>query len=259
MVREFTKWDYELRAGQPVAAIVDRALDIAMSEPRGPVYLTLPREVLSDPAIAARRGGARPLGAIAAVPSREAIEQAAALIAGAQFPLIVTSAIGRSPEAFAAFAALTEEFALPVVQSEPERPQSAVEPSDKSRLRSEVAAAARRRGFGARCGGAVGAEGGDARARRQNHPYLGGSAAEPVSVPRFRGRSVDRRHRAGRLAAVARQRCGRRCERRRRRQAPPRPWRRCAKSWSPAAAARSRPPRRACRSPPRTSPPASTR
>ncbi len=41
MVREFTKWDYELRSGQPVAAIVDRALDIAMSEPRGPVYLTL--------------------------------------------------------------------------------------------------------------------------------------------------------------------------------------------------------------------------
>src|SRR5580704_15730608 len=50
MVREFTKWDYELRSGQPVAAIVDRALDIAMSEPRGPVYLTLPREVLSDAA-----------------------------------------------------------------------------------------------------------------------------------------------------------------------------------------------------------------
>jgi acetolactate synthase I/II/III large subunit len=119
MVREFTKWDYELRSGQPVAAIVDRALDIAMSEPRGPVYLTLAREVLSDAATAARRGGERPLGAMAAVPSREAIDQVADLIAGAQFPLIVTSALGRSPEAFAALAALTEEFALPVAQSEP--------------------------------------------------------------------------------------------------------------------------------------------
>jgi len=119
IVREFTKWDYELRSGQPVGAIVDRALDIAMSEPRGPVYLTLPREVLCDTATAARRDGNRPLGAIAAVPSRQAIDQAAALIAGAQFPLIVTSALGRSPEAFAALAALTEEFALPVAQSEP--------------------------------------------------------------------------------------------------------------------------------------------
>ncbi len=119
MVREFTKWDYELRSGQPVAAIVDRALDIAMSEPRGPVYLTLPREVLSDAATTTRRNEERPLGAIAAVPSRDAIDAAADLLAGAQFPLILTSALGRSPEAFAAFAALTEEFALPVVQCEP--------------------------------------------------------------------------------------------------------------------------------------------
>ena len=119
MVREFTKWDYELRSGQPVAAIVDRALDIAMSEPRGPVYLTLPREVLSDAATAPRRGEERPLGAMAAVPSQEAIDAAADLLAGAQFPLILTSALGRSPEAFAAFAALTEEFALPVAQGEP--------------------------------------------------------------------------------------------------------------------------------------------
>ena len=49
MVREYVKWDYELRDGQPVDAVVDRALDIAMSEPRGPVYLTLPREVLGNP------------------------------------------------------------------------------------------------------------------------------------------------------------------------------------------------------------------
>ncbi len=59
MLREYVKWDYELRSGQPVDAVVDRALDIAMSEPRGPVYLTLPREVLSAPAVrrAARRYG----------------------------------------------------------------------------------------------------------------------------------------------------------------------------------------------------------
>jgi acetolactate synthase-1/2/3 large subunit len=56
---------------------------------------------------------------MAAVPSQEAIDAAADLLAGAQFPLILTSALGRSPEAFAAFAALTEEFALPVAQGEP--------------------------------------------------------------------------------------------------------------------------------------------
>ena len=49
MVREYVKWDYELRNFIQLEAVVDRALEIAMTEPRGPVYLTLPREVLGDP------------------------------------------------------------------------------------------------------------------------------------------------------------------------------------------------------------------
>ncbi len=119
MLREYVKWDYELRAGQPVEAVVDRALDIAMSEPRGPVYLTLPREVLAAAAVAPRRNTVRPLGTLAPQPAHAAIEQAAAFIAKAEFPLIVTSSVGRAPEAVSALAALAEEFALPVVQAEP--------------------------------------------------------------------------------------------------------------------------------------------
>src|SRR5437773_460698 len=83
VLHEFVKWDYELRDGQPVDAVVDRALDIAMSEPRGPVYLTLPREVLANPATRARRGNVRPLGAVTPEPAQAAIEEAAALIAKA--------------------------------------------------------------------------------------------------------------------------------------------------------------------------------
>jgi acetolactate synthase-1/2/3 large subunit len=118
MVREYVKWDYELRHGQPVEAVVDRALDIAMSEPRGPVYLTLPREVLTNPSPRARREFNRPLGTMAPAPARSAIEQAAALIERAEFPLIVTSSVGRNPEAIDQLAALADEFAVPVVQSE---------------------------------------------------------------------------------------------------------------------------------------------
>src|SRR5712675_281075 len=70
MVREYVKWDYELRGGQPVDAVVDRALDIAMTEPRGPVYLTLPREVLAANGVQPRRDTVRPLGAVAPEPSR---------------------------------------------------------------------------------------------------------------------------------------------------------------------------------------------
>jgi len=106
------KWDYELRDGQPVDAVVDRALDIAMTEPRGPVYLTLPREVLANPATHARRDTVRPLGVASPEPARRIIEEAASLIAKAEFPLIVTSTVGRDPNAVTELAALANEFAL---------------------------------------------------------------------------------------------------------------------------------------------------
>ena len=47
MVREIVKWDYELRVPGQVADVVARAHEVAMTTPRGPVYLVLPREPLS--------------------------------------------------------------------------------------------------------------------------------------------------------------------------------------------------------------------
>src|SRR5574342_846174 len=48
VVREWVKWDYEVRTNQNLPAVIERAYKIAMSEPRGPVYLTLPREWLAE-------------------------------------------------------------------------------------------------------------------------------------------------------------------------------------------------------------------
>src|SRR5258708_5440894 len=118
MVRGLGKGDYARRAGQPVAAVVARALAIAMPEPRGPVYLPLPREVLANPATHARRDTVRPLGVASPEPSRRIIEEAASLVAKAEFPLIVTSTVGRDPNAVTELAALANEFALPVVQAD---------------------------------------------------------------------------------------------------------------------------------------------
>lgn len=118
MVREYVKWDYELRAGQPVDAIVGRALDIAMSEPRGPVYLTLPREVLDLAAMthpAPKRD--RAPGSVPATPSPDAIERAAAAVAGAEFPVILTSTAGRDPANVSRLAKLADDWAIAVVQA----------------------------------------------------------------------------------------------------------------------------------------------
>jgi len=116
MVREYTKWDYELRAGQHPQDIVARALEVALAEPRGPVYLTLPREVLADPCrIEARVERAT---AVAGVEADQAgIEKAADWIAAARLPMIVTSHLGRDREAVPVLADLAERFALPVAQA----------------------------------------------------------------------------------------------------------------------------------------------
>ena len=119
MVREFVKWDYELRAGQPPDTVVDRALDIAMSEPRGPVYLTLPRETLADPAIQSSRpvsGLAQ--GVASAAPDPRMIDEAAKAIAGAKFPLIITSSAGLTTGGFHALSSLVSKAAIPVVQQD---------------------------------------------------------------------------------------------------------------------------------------------
>src|SRR5262245_15773467 len=102
MIREIVKWDYELRNGEQMPAVVDRALAIAASEPRGPVYLSLPREVIAAP-YPDGAAAAKPLRPAApAAPDLSAVAEAAALLARAQRPLIVTSNAGRDPAAFAA-------------------------------------------------------------------------------------------------------------------------------------------------------------
>jgi acetolactate synthase-1/2/3 large subunit len=117
MLREYVKWDYELRYGDQVAAIVDRALAIAMAEPRGPVYLSLPREALAEPLQGLAYAGAPQQVAPAPPgPAPAAIEEAAAILAGARQPLIVSGRAGRVPGGAAALARLADRFAMPVVE-----------------------------------------------------------------------------------------------------------------------------------------------
>jgi acetolactate synthase-1/2/3 large subunit len=48
VVRNYVKWEYELRFNQNIHHVVQRAFQIASTEPCGPVYLILPRELLME-------------------------------------------------------------------------------------------------------------------------------------------------------------------------------------------------------------------
>ncbi|MDH4109156.1 MAG: thiamine pyrophosphate-requiring protein [Gammaproteobacteria bacterium] len=117
LVREYTKWEHEFRAYQDVDALIDRALVIAMSEPRGPVYLSLPRELLAD---TDKTTHTPPTAAIAsAQPGAAAIDELAGLLAAAERPAIVTSTTGVDREARRRLEDLSRAFAIPVLQSWP--------------------------------------------------------------------------------------------------------------------------------------------
>ena len=116
MLREFVKWDNELRAGEQVVDLVDRALAITQAEPRGPVYLSLPREVLAEPLPDGFTVSDESAVAVPSPPHPDpaAITRAAEVLAAAEHPLIITSDGGA--ELFDALSAFAERFAVPVVQ-----------------------------------------------------------------------------------------------------------------------------------------------
>ena len=117
MVREYTRWDYELRYPRQVNDVVDRALAVATADPAGPVYLSLPRELLAAPAAPAvdsRPPGFDPASATAA--EQSAIARVADLVAGSGNPLVITNSLGRDSGAVAALVEFTEAAGAGVVE-----------------------------------------------------------------------------------------------------------------------------------------------
>ncbi|MFN3973847.1 MAG: thiamine pyrophosphate-requiring protein [Dehalococcoidia bacterium] len=117
-VRGFVKWDYELRRNESIHHVVNRAFALAAAEPPGPVYLTLPREVLMEEV----EGVPIPYPQELSTPvtpqaDPTALAQAAQALAKAERPLLIVGRAGRNPGAVAPLVALAERLGAPVVAS----------------------------------------------------------------------------------------------------------------------------------------------
>jgi acetolactate synthase-1/2/3 large subunit len=119
-VRDYTKWDDQPYSIEAVPTSVARAYRVAMSEPRGPVYVALDaglqEDELRDEQIAAidvdRFRVPSPIG-----PDPAALEELARYIVDARRPIMIPGYAGRDPRAFDQLVELAELLGIGVVDT----------------------------------------------------------------------------------------------------------------------------------------------
>ena len=119
IVRGYMRYDNEIRSGRNIKQLVHRAFQFAYSDPKGPVYLMGPREVMEEevPPVAIDTAAWTPI----APPSLPAdgVERILSDLASARRPLIVTSYLGRNPAAVPELVRLCDRLGIGVLESVP--------------------------------------------------------------------------------------------------------------------------------------------
>jgi acetolactate synthase I/II/III large subunit len=120
-LREYTKWQYELKTNSNLPHIVGRALQIANSEPEGPVYLLLPRELLAEEKVSVSRGtnaAGRPKYGIPRPPEvdNESLQKMTDLLLESENPIIITEYLGRNESSVESLVRLSELLSIGVME-----------------------------------------------------------------------------------------------------------------------------------------------
>ncbi len=123
IVRQYTKADHRLEYQDNPGLMVSRLLQISMSEPKGPSFLALPREVAMLPYPGTARFPTRDQLGLAqgTYPDPEHARTIARWLLKASNPLVLTERIGKDPVAVQELIRLAELLALPI--AEPGNPQ----------------------------------------------------------------------------------------------------------------------------------------
>lgn len=116
IVRPYVKWEYDIRTGHHIQQVVYRGLQLANSDPKGPVYITAAREVLEERVDKelVDYAGWEPVEPPHLSP--DTLEALAKELIAADNPLIITSYLGRQPEAVDQLVTLSERLAIPVIE-----------------------------------------------------------------------------------------------------------------------------------------------
>jgi len=115
LVEPCVKWSSALNAGTTLGSGIARACQLAVAAPRGPVFVSVPVEMLLDTARGELPAAtARPR--MAAADAASVRELAEALVAASD-PIIITEELGKSPDAVARLVELAEALGAPVFEA----------------------------------------------------------------------------------------------------------------------------------------------
>lgn len=120
IVAQYMKWFYEVRAAEMVDQVLLRGVQIAASAPEGPVYLTGAREVWEEAAGAPQQALAHWQPPQPAALPADAVEELTRALGAAKRPLVITSYLGRQPEAARLLAELSTRIGIAVAEVNPQ-------------------------------------------------------------------------------------------------------------------------------------------
>ena len=115
MVRNCVKWDHEIGAEENIHDVLQQAFNIAFTEPCGPVYLSYPREILTEkidrvPLPPSARDAVSSTTPV----DTDTLSNVAEILIEAKNPLIMAGYTGRYHQSVASLVALAETLSAPV-------------------------------------------------------------------------------------------------------------------------------------------------
>src|SRR5262249_38083967 len=118
LVRPYVKWEYTLPSGVTSKEVLRRAHSIMHSEPKGPVYLMLPREILTEQwgELSVRSFSGEQFGPLpSSGADPEVIDQLAARLLSAKNPVLIPAYAGRDASASTAIETLSAIAGIRVI------------------------------------------------------------------------------------------------------------------------------------------------
>src|SRR3954469_7585587 len=114
LMKSSVKWSFGLNNPVILPQTIQRACQLAMSAPRGPVFVSVPTEYMITELV-----GEPPHAVLPQLPevSDQALAEMANALKGAKSPVIITEEAGRDPAAVDALVALAETLGAPVFEA----------------------------------------------------------------------------------------------------------------------------------------------